>query len=98
MLIVQNDESHERYHQSPFLRISRFESRTKIKSDVAEEQCGFVELKGKTSAIYKLRTIILQALEVQKGVYLFFISYTKAFERFLHDEIITQLTQLEIDW
>ncbi|GFO00845.1 endonuclease-reverse transcriptase [Plakobranchus ocellatus] len=62
-----------------------------------EEQCGFVEDKGTSNAIYILRTLIERALEVQNDVYLCFIDYTKAFDRVLHDEIITQLKQLNID-
>ncbi|GFO42984.1 endonuclease-reverse transcriptase [Plakobranchus ocellatus] len=71
--------------------------RNKIKPEIAEEQCGFVEGKGTTNAIYILRTLIERALEVQKDVYLCFIDYTKAFDRVRHDEIIKQLTQLKID-
>ncbi|GFN94437.1 hypothetical protein PoB_002094300 [Plakobranchus ocellatus] len=33
---------------------------------IAEEQCGFVEDKGTSNAIYILRTLIERALEVQK--------------------------------
>ncbi|GFO41170.1 endonuclease-reverse transcriptase [Plakobranchus ocellatus] len=71
--------------------------RNKIKSEIAEEQCGFVEDKGTSNAIYILRTLIERALEVQKDVYLCFIDYTKAFDRVHYDEIITQLKQLNID-
>ncbi|GFO07610.1 endonuclease-reverse transcriptase [Plakobranchus ocellatus] len=71
--------------------------RNKIKSEIAEEQCGFVEDKGTSNAIYILLTLIERALEVQKDVYLCFIDYTKAFDRVRHDEIITQLKQLNID-
>ncbi|GFO30221.1 ankyrin-1 [Plakobranchus ocellatus] len=71
--------------------------RNKIKPEIAEEQCGFVEDKGTSNAIYILRTLIERALETQKDVYLCFTDYTKAFDRGRHDEIITQLKQLNID-
>ena len=69
--------------------------RNKVKPKIAEGQSGFVEEKGTTNAINILRTIIEQALNIQKQ--LCFIDYTKAFDRIRHDEIITQLTQLKID-
>ena len=51
----------------------------------------------KNYAICTLQTIIEQALEVQKEVYLYFIEYTKTFGKVQPDDIITQLTQLKID-
>ncbi|GFO38972.1 LINE-1 reverse transcriptase [Plakobranchus ocellatus] len=71
--------------------------RIKIKPEIAEEQCGFVEDKGTLNAIYNLRTLIERALQVQKDVHLCFIDHTKAFDRVRHDEMITQLKQLIID-
>ncbi|GFO02811.1 retrovirus-related pol polyprotein from type-1 retrotransposable element r2 [Plakobranchus ocellatus] len=79
------------------LKIGMLRIRNKIKPEIAEEQCGFVEDKGTSNAIYILRTFIERALEVQKDVYLCFIDYTKAFDRICHDEIITELKQLKID-
>ncbi|GFO06958.1 LINE-1 reverse transcriptase [Plakobranchus ocellatus] len=79
------------------LKIIMLRIRNKIKPEIAEEQCGFVEDKGTSNAIYILRTLIERALEVQKDVYLCFIDYTKAFDRVCHNEIITELKQLNID-
>ncbi|GFO12710.1 endonuclease-reverse transcriptase [Plakobranchus ocellatus] len=79
------------------LKIIMLRIRNIIKPEIAEEQCGFVEDKGTSNAIYILRTLIERALEVQKDVYLCFIDYTKAFDRVRHDEIITELKQLNID-
>ncbi|GFO04703.1 endonuclease-reverse transcriptase [Plakobranchus ocellatus] len=78
------------------LKIIMLRIRNKI-SEIAEQQCGFVEDKGTSDAIYILRTLIERALEVQKDVYLCFIDYSKAFDRVRHDEIITQLKQLNMD-
>ncbi|GFO19236.1 LOW QUALITY PROTEIN: tigger transposable element-derived protein 6 [Plakobranchus ocellatus] len=66
------------------LKIIMLRIRNKIKPEIAEEECGFVEDKGTSNAIYILRTLIERALEVQ-------------FDRVRHDEIITQLKQLNID-
>ncbi|GFO27892.1 endonuclease-reverse transcriptase [Plakobranchus ocellatus] len=79
------------------LKIIMLRIRNKIKPEIAEEQCAFVEDKRTSNAIYILRTLIERALEVRKGLYLCFIDYTKAFDRVRHDEIITQLKQLKID-
>ncbi|GFO09658.1 endonuclease-reverse transcriptase, partial [Plakobranchus ocellatus] len=79
------------------LKIIMLRIRNKIKPEIAEEQCGFVEDKGTSNAIYILRTSIECALEVQKDLYLCFIDYTKAFDRVRHDEILKQLKQLNID-
>ena len=79
------------------LRIIMMRVRNKINPEIAEEQCGFVEGKGTTNAIFILRTLIERALEIQKDVYLCFIDYTKAFDRVRQDEIIKELTKLKID-
>ena len=59
------------------LRIIMMRVRNKINPEIAEEQCGFVEGKGTTDAIFILRTLIERALEIQKDVYLCFRDYTK---------------------
>ena len=69
------------------LRIIMMPVRIKIKSEIAEEKCGFVERKSTSSAIYSLQTILERALEVQREVYLCFIDYIKAFDN-VQDEII----------
>ncbi|GFO24946.1 endonuclease-reverse transcriptase [Plakobranchus ocellatus] len=79
------------------LKIIMLRIRNKIKPEIAEEQCGFLEDKGTSNAIYILPTLIERALEVQKDVYLCFVDYTKAFDRVHHDEILKQLKQLNID-
>ena len=67
------------------LRIIVKRVRSKLKPEIAEEQCGFVEGKGTSNAVYLIRTRTEQALEVQKDVYLCFIDYTKAFDRVKQD-------------
>ncbi|GFO03075.1 endonuclease-reverse transcriptase [Plakobranchus ocellatus] len=79
------------------LKIIMLRIKNKIKPEIVEEQCGFVEDTGTSNAIYILRTLIERALVIQKDLYLCFIDYTKAFDKVRHDEIITQLKQLTID-
>ncbi|GFS24491.1 endonuclease-reverse transcriptase [Elysia marginata] len=76
------------------LKVIMMRVRNKIKPEIAAEQCGFVEGKSTTNAVFTLRVLIERALEVQKNVYLCFIDYTKAFDRV---EIIKELTHLHID-
>ncbi|GFO31954.1 RNA-directed DNA polymerase from mobile element jockey-like [Plakobranchus ocellatus] len=52
------------------LKIIMLRIRNKIKLEIAEEQCEFVEDKGTSNAIYILRTLIERALEVQKKMYI----------------------------
>ncbi|GFR75502.1 RNA-directed DNA polymerase from mobile element jockey-like [Elysia marginata] len=58
--------------------------RNKIRPEIGDTQCGFVEGKGTTNAVYMLKMIIERALEMQKDIYLCFIDYTKAFDRVKH--------------
>ena len=78
------------------LRIVMMRVRNKVRPEIAEKQCGFVEGKGTSNAIFMLRTIIERTLEIQKEV-ICFIDYTKAFDRVQHMEIIKQLHKLHVD-
>ena len=79
------------------LRIIMKRARNKLNPELSEEQCGFVEGKGTTNAIFILRNIIERCLEVKKDVYLCFIDYTKAFDRVQHSKLIDILENLDID-
>ena len=70
------------------LRIIMMRVRNKIKPEIAEEQCGFVDGKGTMNAIYLLRTLMERSLEHQKDIFLCFIDYTKAFDRVRHANLI----------
>ena len=63
------------------LKIIMMGVKNKIKPQIADEQCGFVEGNGTINAIYTLRTIIERALDLQKEVYRCLIDYIKAFGR-----------------
>ena len=79
------------------LRIIMKRIRNKVYTEIADNQCGFIEGKGTANAIYILRQIIERTLKVNKDLYVCFIDYTKAFDRVRHEEIITILQQLNID-
>ena len=53
------------------LRIVMMRVRNKIRPEIAEEQCGFVEGKRTSNAIFMLRTIIERTLVIQKEIYLY---------------------------
>lgn len=79
------------------LRIVMLRARKKIKPEIAEEQCGFVEGKGTANGVYILRTLSERALEVQQDLYLCFIDYTKAFDTVKHEAIMKILEDINID-
>ena len=56
--------------------------RNKIKSEIAEKQCGLVEGKGAT--VYTLQTKIERALEVQKELICASLTTSKTFDRVRH--------------
>ncbi|XP_063596221.1 uncharacterized protein LOC134773075 [Penaeus indicus] len=78
------------------LRIVMLRAR-KIKPEIAEEQCGFVEGKGTTNALYILRTLSERALEVQQDLYLCFIDYTKALDIVNHETIMKILEDINLN-
>ena len=78
------------------LRIIMRRIRGKIKPEIADEQCGFVEGKGTRNVLYIVRTLMERAIEVQ-DLYLCFIDYSKAFDKVKHSEIIKLLENLNID-
>jgi len=79
------------------LRVIMMRIRNKIKSEIAEEQCGFVEGKGTTNAIYILKTLGERAIEMQQDLYLCFIDYTKAFDTIHHERLMNLLSDLHVD-
>ena len=58
------------------LRIVMMRVRNKVRPEIAEEQFGSVEGKGMSNAIFMLRTIIEQTLEIQKEIYTYASSTT----------------------
>uniref|UniRef100_A0A0B7BSZ6 Reverse transcriptase domain-containing protein n=1 Tax=Arion vulgaris TaxID=1028688 RepID=A0A0B7BSZ6_9EUPU len=79
------------------LRIMMRRIRSRIRPEISDEQCGFVEGKGTSNAIYILRTLIERSIEVKADLYLCFIDYTKAFDNVRHQELSKMLESLNID-
>lgn len=71
--------------------------KTKKKTEVGCEQCGFVEAKVTNNVAYVFRILTKRIIEVKKDLYVCFIDYTKAFAIKKHEEIITVLKKLNID-
>lgn len=55
-------------------RMTRMEN--KIKTEITEKRCRFVEDKGTGNAWYILQKVTERALEVQNDLYVCFIDYT----------------------
>ncbi|XP_069985430.1 uncharacterized protein [Penaeus vannamei] len=72
-------------------------SRKKIKPEIADEQCGFVEGEGTSNAAYILKTLSERAIEVQQGLSLCFIDYTKAFDKGKNETIMKSLEDTDLD-
>ena len=79
------------------IRVIMMRIRNKIKLEITPEQCGFVEGKGTSNAIYMLRTIAEMALEMQNKLYLCFVDYTKALDCLNHLELIKLIESLIVD-
>ena len=79
------------------LRIVMGRVRNKVKREIGEEQCGFVEGKGTANGIFLLRNLMERAIEMQQDLYMCFIDYTKAFDCVRHEEIIDMLQSLNVD-
>ena len=70
--------------------------RERIKREVSEEQCGFVEGKGTSNAIFMLRTMAERVIEKQRDLYVCFIDYEKAFDRVRHADLMEILKGIGI--
>ena len=70
---------------------------SKIRSEIAEIQCGFVEDKGSANAIFIVRNIVKGELEMQNDVCACFIDYTKVFDKLRHENIVPVLGDLRFN-
>ena len=67
------------------LRVVMNRLRRKINERILEEQYGFMKVKGTTNAIFPLRMIIEQSVEMQQTVFLCFVDSEKAFDTVKHE-------------
>src|SRR5215469_16556235 len=72
-------------------------NKNKIRPQISEEQYGFVKGKETRNAIFTLRILAKKALEVNQGLYLFFVDYEKAFDKVKYKDLMMMLERLEID-
>ena len=79
------------------LKIVQQRMANKIDKGVSRLQSGFRPGTGTRGGIFNLRTICERATDVQKGVYICFIDYTKDFDRVKHFKMIECLSEIGID-
>ena len=79
------------------LRIVMQRAQKRIKPEIGEEQCGFIENTGTRNAIFMVHMLSERAIEMQKDVYMCFIDYTKAFDKVKHEELLQILQCLDLD-
>ena len=79
------------------LKVIMARARNKIRPEIADVQCGFVEDMGTRNAIWMVRMLTERAIEMQKDLYMCFIDYTKAFDKVQHEELLRLLQTLDID-
>ena len=70
------------------LKIIQQRLASKINQECCNLQSGFRQGIGTREGIFNLRTILERAIEVQQGVYICFVDYTKAFDRVNHTKLI----------
>ena len=79
------------------LKIIQVKITAKINKEISELQSGFRHRIGMRTGIFNLRSICERALEVGKGVYIYFIDYTKAFDQVKHSKMIKCLKEIRVD-
>ena len=79
------------------LRIVMQRARKRIKPEIGEEQCGFVENTGTRNAIFMVHVLSERAIEMQKDVYMCFMDYTKAFDKINREELLLILQCPDLD-
>ena len=79
------------------LKIIQQRMANKIAKEVSRLQNGFRPGTGTQEGIFNLRTMCERATDVQKGVYICFIDYKKAFDRVKHFKMIECLSESGID-
>lgn len=70
--------------------------RGRIRNEVSEEQCGFMEGKGTSNAIFMLRVMAERIIEKQRNMYVCFIDYEKAFDRVRHEDLMEILKSIGV--
>ena len=79
------------------LRIILKRIRTKLKTQISDQQFGFVPGKGTSNALFALRVLTENVLEVQKDIFVCFVDYEKAFDKVKHANLFNMLNEAGID-
>ena len=79
------------------LKILMLRIRNKIKTEIAEEQYGFMTDKSTRNAIFILRMLIERTIEVRHDIYLCSLDYKKAFHKVKHENLFQILEKLDMD-
>ena len=79
------------------LRVLMLRMRKSLRPEIAKTQFDFVPDKGTRNAIFTLSMLMERCIEVQKDLYIYFIDYSKAFDKVKHEKLFEMLNQLDID-
>ena len=71
-----------------FSRIILERIRERLRSQIPDEQFGFVAGKATNNTLFSLTVLSERALEVQKDVFVCFVNYEKAFGKGKHVELL----------
>lgn len=71
--------------------------RGNAKYEIVDEQYGFVTGKGTQNAIFNIRILAERAIEMERGLFISFIDYTKAFDKVKHDDMFEILEKIGVD-
>ena len=79
------------------LRIILKRISARLRSQILDEQFGFVALKDSNDALFLLRVLSERALEVQTDIFACCVVYKKAFDKVKHVNIFNMLKAVVID-
>ena len=79
------------------LRIILKRIRSKLRTQISDQQFGFVPGKGTSNALFALRVLTENVLEVQKDIFVCFVDYEKAFDKVKHANLFNMLNEAGID-
>ena len=65
--------------------------------EIAPVQYGFMPDKGTGNAIFVLRRLLERSVKKQRGVYICFIDYSKAFDTVKRESLLELLQSLDVD-
>lgn len=80
-----------------FLSIIHDRIKTKCDEQLSDSQFGFRSGVGTREALFAIQVLVQKCKEMQQDVYMCFIDYEKAFDRVLHDRLISLLADIGLD-